>query len=119
MSDELKDILSNLNHDIEQDKLLEYLNRRLSNEEQYLLEREMSSDDFMSDAIEGLEQIKDKEKVSLTISQLNAGLRKQLGRVKKKKQKETVLHNSWIYYTIILLLLLAVLGYVVITKLMI
>jgi hypothetical protein len=44
MSNELKDILSNLNKDIEQEKLLEYLNRRLSEEEQHLLEHQMNDD---------------------------------------------------------------------------
>ncbi len=41
MSDELKDILSNLNKDVEQDKLLDYLNKKLSASEAHELEKQM------------------------------------------------------------------------------
>jgi hypothetical protein len=116
MSNELKDILSNLNKDIEQEKLLQYLNRRLSEEEQHLLEQQMNDDEFVSDAMEGLEQIKGTDKVNLAVSQLNAGLKKQLENTKKKRRKTNVIQESWIYYAVILLLLLAVVGYVVIRR---
>ena len=39
MSDELKDILSNLNPGTEQDKLLQYINRKLTDEEKHALEK--------------------------------------------------------------------------------
>ena len=58
MSDELKDILSNLNKDIEQQKLLDYLNKKLSAGESHELEKQMADDEFMNDAVEGLEEIK-------------------------------------------------------------
>ncbi len=116
MSNELKDILSNLNKDIEQEKLLEYLNRRLSEEEQHLLEKQMNDDAFVSDAMDGLEQIINTEKVHLAVAQLNAGLKQQIENTKKKRRKTSVIKESWIYYAVILLLLLAVIGYVVIRK---
>lgn len=116
MSNELKDILSHLNQDIEQEKLLEYLNRRLSEEERHLLEKQMNNDEFVSDAMDGLEQIKGTEKVNLAVSQLNAGLKKQLENTKKKRRKPSVMQESWIYYAVILLLLLAIVGYVVIRR---
>jgi hypothetical protein len=118
MSNELKDILSNLNNEIEQEKLLEYLNRRLSEEEQHLLEKQMNHDEFVSDAMDGLEQIKNTDKVTLAVSQLNAGLKKQLENNKKKRRKPGVVKESWIYYAVILLLLLAVIGYVVIRRML-
>ncbi len=116
MSNELKDILSNLNNDIEQEKLLQYLNRRLSEEEQHLVERQMNDDAFMSDAMDGLEQIKNPDKVNMAVSQLNAGLKKQLENTKKKRHKSNFTQDSWIYYAIVLLLLLVVVGYVVIRR---
>ena len=116
MNNDLKNILSNLNKDIEQEKLLEYLNRKLSQEEQHELETQMNSDPFISDAMDGLEQVKNTDKVSKLVTQLNAGLKKQLENNKKRRNKGTLLQDSWIYYTVILLLLLAVIGYVVIKK---
>jgi hypothetical protein len=116
MNNDLKNILLNLNQDIEQEKLLEYLNRKLTEEEQHLLETQMNSDTFMSDAMDGLEQIKNTDKVSLAVTQLNAGLKKQLESNKKRRNKGSVMQDSWIYYTVILLLLLAVIGYIVIKR---
>lgn len=116
MNDDLKNILTHLNSDIEQDKLLEYLNRKLSKEEQHLLETQMNNDSFVSDAMDGLEQIRNTDKVSLAVSQLNAGLKKQLENNKKRRNKGTVIQESWIFYAVILLLVLAVIGYIVIKK---
>ena len=115
MSNELKNILSNLNKDIEQEKLLEYLNRKLSAEEQHLLESQMNQDEFMSDAMDGLEQIKNTDKVAAAVAQLNAGLRKEVEKSKRKRRR-AVMKDSWLYYAVILLLLLAVIGYVVIRQ---
>ena len=78
MSDDLKKILSNLNNNIEQEKLLEYLNRQLTEEEQHDLEAQMNDDEFMSDALDGLEQMNDKTVVPLIVKELNSGLKKQL-----------------------------------------
>lgn len=118
MNKDFKNILSNLNKDIEQDKLLQYLNRSLTPQEQHDLEMQLNDDAFMSDAMDGLQQMKSTDNVSLTVSQLNAGLKNQLDKNKKKRNKGAVMQHSWIYYTVILLLLLAVIGYVVIKKFM-
>ena len=71
MSDELKDILSNLNHDIEQDKLLDYLNKKLLAPQAHELEKQMAEDEFMNDAVEGLEKFNNKKELSLYVDQLN------------------------------------------------
>ena len=114
MSDDLKKILSNLNNDIEQEKLLEYLNRQLTEQEQHDLEAQMNDDEFMSDALDGLEQMKDKTAVPLIVKELNSGLRKQLDKNKKKRNRRSAAPDSWVYYTIILLLLLAITAFVII-----
>ena len=86
MSDDLKNILSNLNKEIEQDKLLDYLNKKLSAADAHEVEKQMASDEFMNDAVEGLQEFKNKKDLSLYAEQLNKDLRKHLD--KKKKQKE-------------------------------
>lgn len=86
MSDELKDILSNLNKDIEQDKLLDYLNKKLSASEAHELEKQMAEDEFVNDAVEGLEEFKNKKDLSLYVQQLNNDLKKQLDKRKSGKK---------------------------------
>jgi hypothetical protein len=115
MSNDLKNILSNLNNDIEQEKLLEYLNRNLTGAEQHELESHLNDDPFMSDAMDGLSQIQSPDKVSLMVYQLNKDLKAQLEK-KKKRRKRVITETPWLYYTIIFLLLLAVIGYLVIKK---
>lgn len=116
MSSELKDILSNLNKEIEQEKLLEYLNRRLSTDEQHMLESQMIQDEFTSDAMDGLQQMKNTEVVNATVAQLNANLKRELEKGKRKRPGK-VMKDSWVYYAVMLLLLLVVVSYVVIRQL--
>lgn len=111
MSDELKNILSNLNKDIEQDKLLQYINRNLPDAEQHELEKQLNDDDFMNDAIEGLEQLKDKQEIPAYIHQLNAGLAKQIKKNKKRNDKRKLPSQFWTYISILLILLFIVTTY--------
>ena len=118
MSKDFKNILSHLNKDVEQDMLLQYLNRTLSDLDQHTLEMQLNDDDFMSDAMDGLQQMKSTDKVSLAVTQLNAGLKKQLQHNKKKRIKGSFMQDSWIYYTVVILLILSIIAFVVIRKFM-
>ena len=115
MNNDLKNILSNLNKDVEQDKLLEYLNRSLSPEEQHQLESQLNDDPFMSDAMDGLSEMPSSEKVALMVYQLNKNLKTQLEK-KKKRKKRAIFETPWLYYTVIFLLIVAVVGYIIIKK---
>jgi hypothetical protein len=117
MNDDLKDILSNLNKDIEQEKLLQYLNRNMSDAEQYAFEKQMNDDEFMNDAVEGLQSLDNKNKIAALVQQMNADLKKQLEKKKKRKQKRKLTEEPWIYFSIVLLLLLIMAAYLVIKKL--
>ncbi len=112
MSDDLKNILSNLNNEIEQDKLLDYLNRQLSEKEQHELEKQLNDDPFMSDAMDGLAELNPKTDVSAMVQELNSGLNRQLRT--KKKTKNFFKQDATVYYSIALILLLMVIGYVVV-----
>jgi anti-sigma factor RsiW len=116
MSKDLKDILGNLNKDIEQDKLLDYLNKNLSAAEAHEVEKQMADDEFMNDAMEGLENFKNKKDVSLLVQQLNAELKKQTAKKKARKEKRRIKDQPWLYITVITLLLLVIIGYIVIKK---
>ena len=116
MSDDLKDILSNLNKDIEQEKLLDYLNKKLSASEAHELEKQMADDEFMNDAVEGLENFKNKKDLSLLVEQLNKDLKKQTAKKKLHKEKRKLKDQSWLYITVVALLLLIIIAYIVIKK---
>lgn len=116
MSNNKKDILSNLNKDIEQEKLLQYLNRNMSDAEQHAFEKQMNDDEFMNDAVEGLQSIEDKKKIGVLIQQLNGGLKKQLKKRKDGKQKRKIAEQPMLYFSIILILLLIITAYLVIKK---
>ncbi len=113
MSDDLKNILTNLNNDIEQDKLLDYLNRQLSDKEQHELEKQLIDDPFMSDAMDGLSSLNSKTDVAAMVQELNSGLNRQL-RTKKKTKNFFKQNDATVYYSIALILLLIVIGYVVV-----
>ena len=116
MSDDLKDILSNLNKEIEQDKLLDYLNKKLPASEAHELEKQMADDEFMNDAVEGLETFNNKKDLSSYVQQLNQDLHKQLEKKKNRKEKRKLKSQPWVYFTIILLLLLIVICYLLVKK---
>ena len=116
MSDELKNILSNLNKEIEQEKLLDYLNKKLSGPEAHEVEKQMADDEFMNDAVEGLEGFKNKKDLSLYVEQLNRGLKKQLDKKKSRKEKRKLREQPWLYFTIALLLILLAVSFVLVKK---
>ncbi len=116
MNNELKNILSNSNKDIDNQKLMDYISGKLSAEEKHEMEKQMADSDFVNDAVEGLEDVKNKKDLSLFVEQLNTNLHKQLDKKKKRKQKRTLKDQPWLYLTIVLLLLLIIIGFIVIKK---
>jgi len=116
MSDELKDILSNSNKDIDNQKLMDYLSQQLSKQETHDLEKMMAEDEFINDAVEGLEQFSSKKNMSISVEQLNRELQKQLAKKKQRKEKRKIKDQPWLYFTIVLLLVLVVICFVLIKK---
>lgn len=116
MSENFKDILSNLNKDIEQEKLLDYLNKKLSASEAHELEKQMADDEFMNDAVEGLEHFKDRSNLSSLVEQLNRDLKKQTAKKKERKEKRKLKEQPWLYITLVILLLLIIISFVVIKR---
>lgn len=116
MSDELKNILNNSNKDIDNQKLMDYLSQQLSKQDSHELEKMMADDDFINDAVEGLEQFSSKKSMSVSVEQLNRDLQKQLAKKKLRKEKRRLKDQPWIYYAIIILLALIIICYIVIKK---
>src|ERR1035441_5979758 len=89
MDDDLLNILSNSNKDIDNQKLMDYLSDKLPDNEKHEFEKHLVDSDMLNDAIEGLGKFKDKKNVAAFVAQLNANLKKQLAKPKEKRMKRT------------------------------
>lgn len=116
MNDDLLNILSNSNKDIDNQKLMDYLSDKLSAEEKHIVEEAMIDSEMMNDAMEGLDGFKNKKEVSALVEQLNTNLKKQLEKKKSKKLKRSIKDLPWLYLTIILILIIILIGFLVIKK---
>lgn len=116
MNKDFKHMPSGLNNEIEQEKLIQYLNKELSDKEQQSIESRIIDDEFINDAMEGLEQIKNIENIQAIQKELNIGINKQIKNRNKRKDKRVLKDSPWIYFAVILLLLLLGVAFFVITK---
>jgi hypothetical protein len=78
----------------------------------------MLATNFTDDAMEGLQEIRKKEKISSLVEQLNRDLHKKLDKKKKKREKLRFKDQPWFYIAIFIILLLIVLSYMVIHRML-
>jgi hypothetical protein len=117
MSDNLKDILSHLSPEIDQETLLLYLQNKLSAEKRHEVEKKLLENDFANDAAEGLQQFEDKEKLPVFVDQLNKNLKTKLQSKKERSEKIHLKQYPWLYLAVILIILLIIISYFVIQRL--
>ncbi len=108
MDNDLKNILSDSNNNIDNQKLMDYLSQQISAEDSYDLEKEMADDPFMDDAVEGLQKISPQKNLTIYVDQLNTGLQKQLGKGKKRREKRKIKNQAYTYFAVLLILLLLI-----------
>jgi hypothetical protein len=116
MKENLKDILSNLHSEVDQETLLKYLQGHLTADEQHEVEKNLLDDAFEAEAVEGLQTIPDKSHISTLVDQLNRDLKKKTSRRKKWRLKREAKLESWLLLAIILILLLVIIGFIVIYR---
>src|SRR5829696_3159975 len=116
MKENLKDILSNLHSEVDQETLLKYLEGKLSSEEQHEVEKNSLDDDFDTDALDGLQDFANKAKIASLVEQLNQDLKKKTGKKKKWPHKRKAGIEPSVLIAIALILLLAVIGFFIIHK---
>jgi anti-sigma factor RsiW len=116
MSNDLLDILSNNNDKINDQKLIDYLNGDLSDKEKHEVEKWMSDNDMVNDAVEGLQHVKNKKNLQAYVEQLNKNLQNQLEQKKQQQKKRKLKEYPWIYFAIVLILLLCIVAYVIIRR---
>ncbi|MEO6637209.1 MAG: hypothetical protein ABIN25_02965 [Ginsengibacter sp.] len=116
MNDDLLNILSNSNKDIDNQKLMDYVSGKLSEKENHEIEEAMIESELLNDAVEGLDGFKNKKDVSALVDQLNLNLKKQLEKKKSKKLKRRIKDLPWLYLTIVLILITILIGFLVIKR---
>ncbi|MFT3824285.1 MAG: hypothetical protein QM731_10205 [Chitinophagaceae bacterium] len=114
MSNDLLNILSNSNKDIDNQKLMDYLSGTLSDQDKHEVEAWMLENDFANDAIEGLEQVDNSRRLETLVDQLNRDLHNKLQQKNERKAKRKLKEYPWIYFAVILVLILVVLAFFVI-----
>lgn len=116
MKENLRDILSNLNPEVDQETLLKYLQGKLSADEQHEVEKNLLDDGFGAEAVEGLQNFEDKGQIPDLVKQLNSDLKKKTSRRKKIFFQREAKVEPWLLLTIVLILLLVVVAFMVIYR---
>jgi len=114
MTDDLLNILSNSNKDIDNQQLMDYLSGKLSDKERHEVEASMANSDFMNDAVEGLQDFDNKKDVMDYVGQLNESLKKNLQKKKLRREKRRIKENPWVLVAILLILTLCIAAYFVV-----
>jgi anti-sigma factor RsiW len=117
MNNDLLNILSNSNKDIDNQKLMDYLSGRLPNEQKHEVERWMADNNFSEEALEGLQQFKDPQALQSYVDTLHKDLYKHLQQRKKRKEKRKIKEAPWLYLSAFLILVLSIIAYIIIKKL--
>jgi anti-sigma factor RsiW len=116
MSDDLKDILSENNKNIDTRQLMDYLNNQLSDADKHAVEKNMAADDFTNDAVEGLQKFNSTKDISLLAAQLNKDLQNKTAKKKRRKEKRKWKDQPYTYVAIFIILLLLIISYLIIKK---
>ena len=117
MNKDLLNILANSNKDIDNQQLMDYLSGKLSGEERHELERSMADNEFLNDAVEGLQQMSNKKDMQAYVDQLNAAMHKTLEKKKKRRLKRRLREDPWGLLAVVLIIALCIIGYFVIRRL--
>lgn len=116
MNNDLKRITANHDKDIDNEKLMDYLSNALSEGDAHLVEQQMAEDEFVNDAVEGLQEINNRGAMQENIEQLNKGLLKQISKTRSRKDRRRLKDNPLSIIAIILVLLLLVASFMVLKR---
>jgi hypothetical protein len=114
---DLLNILSNSNKDIDNQKLMDYLSGKLSEQEKHEVEKWMVDNDFGNEAIEGLQHFTAKKDLQGYVDQLNKELNQYIQKKKERRDRRKIMEMPWVYVALVFILLLIIVVYFVITRL--
>ncbi len=101
---------------INTDTLLKYLDGSLNDADRVAVQEALAADPFLSDALEGLGQVPDKQQLEFVVAQLNAQLRRQVSK-RRQRRRKPLQQPLWMY--VLLILLLAVLCWLALKAVMV
>ncbi len=116
MNKDILNILANSNKDIDNQQLMDYLNGKLSGESLHELERSMADNQFLNDAVEGLQQLRDKKDMQTYVDDLNASMQKSLEKKKQRRLKRRLKDDPWQLVILVVVITLCIIAYLVIRK---
>lgn len=119
MPENYKDILSHLSTDVDQATLLLYLQGKLSDEKRNEIEKQLLQNEFEEEAMDGLQEFRDKEQLQYMVEMLNRDLKKKTEKKKKRREKLKLKDQSWLYISLLILIILIVISYVVIRRMIV
>jgi ferric-dicitrate binding protein FerR (iron transport regulator) len=117
MNNDLLNILSNSNKDIDNQKLMDYLSGKLSEQEKHEVEEWMVDNEFENEALEGLQQLAGKKNLEGYVDQLNKELHQYIRDKKSRREKRKIDNSFWVYTAIVFILLVIILAWMVISRL--
>ena len=107
---DIRDIWKDGEGKLPEEKLMAYLEGRLTPKEQHEVEAWLAAEGMEADALEGLKALPTTETNQL-VSNINQHLHTRLK--KDKRRHKPMANNQWAWIAVIIVLLLCVLGYVV------
>lgn len=108
---ELKDIWQDNKGKLPEDKLMAYLEGRLTPEEQHEVEQWLTEEGMESDAMDGLKELQPTEAKFVT-DRLNHTLKKQL--LPQKRKRREIKNLGGTIQAVVIILLLIILAYIII-----
>jgi len=118
MNNDLLNILANSNKDIDNQKLMDYLSGKLPEHEKHEVEAWMNENEFVNEAVEGLQKFDGKKDLQLYVDQLNKELNQYIEKKKNRRQRKRLKENPWMFLTAFLILVFVIIGYLIIHQLM-
>jgi len=118
MSENYKDILSNLSTSVDQETLLLYLQGKLSEDKKHEIEKQLLQTEFDEEAMDGLQEFKDKEQLQYMVEMLNRDLKKKTEKKKRRREKMNIKDQPWLYVSILILIIILALSYIFIRRML-
>jgi anti-sigma factor RsiW len=116
VNNDLLNILSNSNKDIDNQKLMDYLAGNLPENERHEVEKWMVDNDFANEAVEGLQDFQSNKNLQAFVDHLNKDLHKYIQQKKERREKRRIKENPWVFVAIVFILVIVVVAYLVIKR---
>jgi hypothetical protein len=113
MNDKSRDIMHSSSGHVDEQKLMDYLEGKLSREQVYEVEQMMTESGFLNEAMEGLSDMKDKQRIATILHELNSKLQVKTQKQKRKDQPLFPNQQTLTLVVLITILLLVILGFVI------